>query len=183
LAEVFQMKCITPVQSSVFFLLDHLSEHALDLVLLSGVLYHLSDMLVGLYVMRRLLKPGGTLLIESNAVNDFKHSYANFGRFYAGMWWQPSGLCIQDMCDFMGFEDTQVRFYKGNRCLVRTTSSDRDIPFKRGMYWKFDSPEDTRPRPMNPGVMAPQTCARTWRMPGRAMGRLLRTFRRRVSNT
>ncbi len=46
-------------------------------------------MLVGLYVMRQLLEPGGVLLIESNAVDDDTHSYDNFGQFYAGMWWQP----------------------------------------------------------------------------------------------
>jgi SAM-dependent methyltransferase len=181
LAEVFQMKCIISVQSSVFFLLEHLPENALDLVLLSGVLYHLSDMLVGLYVMRCLLKPGGTLLIESNAVNDFTHSYANFGRFYAGMWWQPSGLCIQDMCDFMGFEDTEVRFYKADRCLVRTIRSDKDIPFKRGMHWRFDSLRDARPRPMDQGVMAPvKALPQRWQIPSRAIGKLLRIFARRA---
>jgi len=155
LAEVFQVKCITPVQSSTYFLSKHIAENTLDLILLSGVLYHLSDMLVGLYALRCLLKPGGTLLIESNAVNDFDRSYANFGRFFAGMWWQPSGLCIQDMCEFMGFEDTEIRFYQDNRCLVRTKRSDGDIPFRRGLFWEFNSLEDARSRTMNPDIMAP----------------------------
>ena len=156
LAEVFEQNRIRPVEASVFSLLEQIPEGSLDLILFSGVLYHLSDMLVGLYVLRRLLKPGSLLLIETNAVDDFKQSYANFGRFYAGMWWQPSGLCVQDMCEFMGFEDTEIRFYQQNRCLVRTTrSSSMDIPFRRGLNWKFELLQDAIPRPMDPGVMAP----------------------------
>ena len=155
LAEVFQQKCIRPVESSVYSLLKHLPQNSMDLILLSGVLYHLSDMWVGLYAMRCLLKPGGTLLIESNAIDDFEQSYANFGRFYAGMWWQPSGLCIQDMCEFTGFEDIEVRFYEKNRCLARAIRSDKDISFKRGTHWNFDSLKDAHPRPMDPSIMAP----------------------------
>jgi SAM-dependent methyltransferase len=159
LAEVFDVECIRPVESSVYFLDRHIEEASLDLILLSGVLYHLSDMLVGLYVMGRLLKPGGTLLIESNAVDDFEHSYANFGRFYAGMWWQPTGLCVEDMCRFMGFEDPDVRFYRPQRCLARATRAADEIPFKRGLCRAFESLEDLRPRSMDPGIMAPAATA------------------------
>ena len=164
LAEVFAQNRIRTVEASVFSLTEHIPESSLDLVLFSGVLYHLSDMLVGLYILRRLLKPGSPLLIETNGVDDFKQSYANFGRFYAGMWWQPSGLCVKDMCGFMGFENTEVRFYQQNRCLVRTTrSSAEEIPFKRGLNWKFENLLDATPRPMDPGVMAP---VRSGREPG-----------------
>lgn len=155
LAEVFQAENVKVVESSVYQLLDHLPKNTVDIVLLSGVLYHLSDMLVGLYIMRSIMKPGGTLIIETNAVNDFEQSYANFGRFFAGMWWQPSGLCIQDMCEFMGFKDIEVRFHKQGRCLVRATCSDGEIPFKRGMNWRFDSLRDARSRLMDPSIMAP----------------------------
>jgi SAM-dependent methyltransferase len=164
LAEVFAQNRIRTVEASVFSLTERIPESSLDLVLFSGVLYHLSDMLVGLYILRRLLKPGSPLLIETNGVDDFKQSYANFGRFYAGMWWQPSGLCVKDMCGFMGFEDTEVRFYQQNRCLVRTTRSyGEEIPFKRGLNWKFENLLDATPRPMDPGVMAP---VRSGREPG-----------------
>ena len=155
LAEVFEIKNITPIETSVYSLNDHIEPTSLDLILLSGVLYHLSDMLVGLHLLRTLLKPGGTLIIESNAVDDPDHSYANFGRFYAGMWWQPTGLCIQDMCEFMGFEKTEVRFYQEQRCLVRGRRSEQEIPFKRGLNWHFDSLEDARVRTMDPSIMRP----------------------------
>ena len=155
LARVFEQGCVATIRSSVFTLGEHIPENSLHLVLLSGVLYHLSDMLVGLYILRGLLEPDGVLLIETNAVDDFKRSFANFGRFYAGMWWQPSALCIKDMCHFMGFEDTEIGFYRPNRCLVRTVRSSADIPFTRGLNWRFDSLRDGRLRSMAPGMMAP----------------------------
>lgn len=156
LCEVFDVPNVKCIQASLYRLPDHIDEGTLDLVLLSGVLYHLSDMLVGLFILRKLLKPGGILIIESNAVDDEKQSYANFGRFYAGMWWQPSSLCIKDMCEFMGFARPDVRFYKENRCIARTVrTEDSGIPFKRGLNWQFDSIRDARPRPLDSNIMAP----------------------------
>ncbi|MGI8517932.1 MAG: DUF1698 domain-containing protein [Acidimicrobiia bacterium] len=186
LAELFEQKNIKTVESSVYFLSEHIAPKSLDLILLSGVLYHLSDMLVGLYGMRQLLKPGGTLLIETNAVDDFEQSYANFGRFFAGMWWQPSGLCVQDMCEFMGFEAIEVRFFTPTRCLVRATCSSKDIPFNRGLNWRFDSLRDAVTRTMDAGVMAPvqsggnSTGVAGWAV--RILGGLWRRFKRVVSS-
>ena len=125
-----------------------------DLITCSGVLYHLSDMLVGLKVMRDLLKPDGLLLLESNAIDDMERSYANFGRFYAGMWWQPTSLCISDMCKAMGFAEPEIRFYEPGRCLVRTTASG-EMPFKRGLNYSFSDIRDEQPRPMDAKIMRP----------------------------
>ncbi|HZK49473.1 MAG TPA: class I SAM-dependent methyltransferase [Thermoleophilia bacterium] len=164
LAEVFEQTSVRAVKASVYDLIDHIPENSLDLVLLSGVLYHLGDMLLGLHILRRLLKPDGLLLIESNAVNDNKRSFANFGRFYRGMWWQPSGLCISDMCEFMGFNRAEVRFYGPDRCLARTRrSSDEDIPFKRGLNWHFESLADAQFRSTDPGIMAPVRSYANWK--------------------
>jgi SAM-dependent methyltransferase len=121
-AQTFGYATIHPICRSLFSLPDAIEAESLDVIVLSGVLYHLSDMLVGLHAMRSLLKPGGILLIESNGVDDFDHSYANFGRFYGGMWWQPTGLCIEDMCTFMGFRDCAVHFYEENRCIARPST-------------------------------------------------------------
>lgn len=180
LADVFERKEIEPVQASVYDLTEHIQEGSLDLVLLSGVLYHLSDMLLGLYVLRRLLKPGGVLLIETNAVNDNRRSFANFGRFYKGMWWQPSGLCISDMCEFMGFGRAEVHFYGPDRCLARTRRSlDEDIPFKRGLNWHFESLKDAQHRSVDAKIMAPVRSAANWKHylrvgPRRLAGRVRR---------
>jgi SAM-dependent methyltransferase len=159
MAELFQMRAVTPIASSAYHLDAQLAPASLDLMLLSGVLYHMSDMLVGLYGLGQRIKPGGTLLIETNAVDDFTRSYANFGRFYAGMWWQPTARCVQDMCEFMGFEDVEVRFYKLGRCLVRARRAAGDIAFKRGMNWRFADLRDAERRTMDDRIMAPARLA------------------------
>lgn len=153
-ARVFQTHAVKPVLQSAYRLRENISPGTLDLILLSGVLYHMSDMLVGLYAMRELLKPDGVLLIQSSGVDDFTHSYANFGRFCAGRWWQPTGLCLEDMCEFMGFESVEVRFYDPNNCLARMVPSRVDLPFKRGLNWHFDNIRDARFRSVDPSIMA-----------------------------
>jgi SAM-dependent methyltransferase len=155
-SKVFHADAVECLEASLYQLTDHIAPESLDLLVLSGVLYHLSDMLVGLLILQKLIKPGGVLLMESNAVEDFEHSYANFGRFTGGMWWQPTGLCIQDMCEFMGFEKPDVRFYVGSRCLARAVRpADPKVPYKRGMNWRFESLRDDLHRPTDYRVMSP----------------------------
>ncbi len=156
IGETFGIDGVEAVEASAFNVGEHIGAGSLDIVLLSGVLYHMSDMLVGLLALRELLKPGGLLLLETNGVDDNKRSFANFGRYYGGMWWQPSGLCIKDMCEFMGFEAAEPRFYKPDRCLARAVKSEaEDIPFKRGMNWSFSSLQDDHSRSRDRRLMAP----------------------------
>jgi SAM-dependent methyltransferase len=154
-ADAFGFPNMRVIESSLFRLDRHIAPDTLDLILLSGVLYHLSDMLVGLYGLRRLLKPGGRLVLETNAVEDMSHSYANFGRNYAGMWWQPTMLCVQDMCEFMGFEKIRVEPFVDSRCITTAVRAAGDIPFKRGLNWDFESRDDATDRPLDMRVMAP----------------------------
>lgn len=155
LTKVFGQPSVTPILQSAYHLCDSIQPRSLDLILLSGVLYHMSDMLVGLYAMRELLKPDGLLLIQSSGIDDFQHSYANFGRFIAGRWWQPTGLCIKDMCEFMGFGACEVRFYAPGNCLARASRVEGEITFKRGMNWPFESLRDARIRLLDARYMAP----------------------------
>jgi len=103
-------------------------------------------LLVGLYAVREMLKPKGVLLIETAAAEDCRHSYANFARFFGGGWWEPSALCLRDLCAFMGFVDCEIRFYGPLRSLLRAVRSDEEIPFRRGLNWSFDSIRDRRVR-------------------------------------
>ena len=155
LANAFNVSNVRPVLRSAYRLREVIPPGSLDLILFAGVLYHLSDMLVGLYALRELLKPGGVLLIQSNAIDDFRHSYANFGRFYAGMWWQPTGLCIKDMCEFMGFADCEIRFYSHSLCLAHAVRTTDEICFRRGINWPFDDLRDRKIRLLDPGMVMP----------------------------
>lgn len=158
-AEAFQMNAVACVETSLYQLPQRIAPASLDLVVLSGVLYHLSDMLVGLLALQNLLKPGGTLLIESNAIECFTHSYANFGQFFGGMWWQPTGRCIQDMCEFTGYSRPEVRFYSTQRCLARAfKKEDAQLAFKRGLNWSFPDLRDERERTLYHAGMTEVPC-------------------------
>jgi SAM-dependent methyltransferase len=155
LVKTFHVSTVCLIEESAFELQGHIAPGSLDMILLSGVLYHMSDMLVGLHAMRNLLKPGGQLIIQSYAVDDFEHSYANFGRFVAGRWWQPTALCITDMLDFMGYLDPDLRFYEPQYCLARARRAPHEIRFKRGLNWHFEDRSDAVPRSLATELMAP----------------------------
>jgi len=156
LAEVFGMGNVRTLAASLYDLAK-MDVGEFDLVILSGVLYHLSDMLLGLYIMRELLKVGGTLLLESAAVDDDEHSFANFGRFAMGMWWQPSTLCVKDMCEFMGLSEVEVRMYWPGRCFARARKpSEEPIRFRRGINYPFADLRDAEQRTMDLGGLAPK---------------------------
>lgn len=147
---------VQPLCASLYQLERHIAPRSLDLVVVAGVLYHLSDMLVGLHALRRLLKPTGQLLLETAAIDEFACSYANFGRFLGGTWWHPTALCIQDMLAFMNYGAVDLRFYLPDRCLVRAANTDAgDPPFRRGMNWPFASLRDARERSMDYAQYAP----------------------------
>jgi len=174
LAEVFGLSNLTTLTDSLYNLEQHFESGSFEIVFSGGVLYHLSDMLVGLMVARRLLKPGGTLVIETNAVENMEESYANFSRFFGGSWWQPTGLAVADMLEYSGFSDVEVRFYQPGRC-VAVGKATREIEFRRGVNLAFDELTDARPRPLDPGIMAP---ARDWSADA---GMLTRYFSKAVS--
>lgn len=155
LAEVYAKPQVETIDASIYHLTRHIAQGSLDIVACFGVLYHLSDMLLGLYVMRELLKEGGLLLLETNAVNNAKESYANFGRFYAGMWWQPTTLCVRDMLEFMGFVDIDIVVHQPSRCLAKACRASGDLRFKRGINWHFPSIRDLEARSLDPTIMAP----------------------------
>ena len=155
LAATFGTTAVKPLRESVYRLERRIAPVSLDLIVLSGVLYHLSDMLVGLHALRRLLKPEGVLLIESYVVDDDRASYANFGRFCGGMWWQPTTLCIRDLCAFMGYRGAETRMYRPDRCLARAFAGEGEPAFRRGLNWNFSDLHDAVPRSLDTTIMAP----------------------------
>lgn len=156
IADAFGLKSITTHERSLYELRDELPDASFDVILCAGVLYHLSDMLVGLIDLQRLLEPGGVLLLETNAVENFEHSYANYGRYVGGMWWQPTAACIQDMCEHAGFERPDVRFYQPGRALARVVKpADARVPFTRGLNLPIEDRRDPVERTLDPGQMAP----------------------------
>jgi hypothetical protein len=154
-ARTFGLTGVRPLLCSAYRLGEKIAPGSLDIVLLAGVLYHLSDMLVGPYATREVLKPEGVLLVQSSGVDDFEHFYANCGRFVAGRWWQPTGLCLQDMFEFMGYTEglcastirpTALHEPSGRRCRY---------PLRRDLIWPFENLRDGQPRTLDASLMAP----------------------------
>lgn len=154
-AETFGLGAVEPVCSSLYGLSEHVPAGSVDVIFAGGLLYHLSDMLVGLLDLREVLCDGGTLVLETNAVEDWERSYANYGRYVGGMWWQATALAIQDMLEATGFSEIDIRFYRPGRCLVRATKTGDPIVNKRGINWTFDSLDDEVTRSMDLGDMKP----------------------------
>lgn len=159
IAESFGLDAVETHEASLYDLRERVGDEGFDLVLCAGVLYHLSDMLVGLIELQRLLKPGGSLLLETNAVENFTHSYANYGRYFGGMWWQPTALCIQDMAEHAGFDRPEVAFYQPGRAIARLHKPVEPgvarVPFTRGVNLPVDDRRDAVERTLDPSVMAP----------------------------
>jgi SAM-dependent methyltransferase len=90
----FDYRCGFPLSR----LAEHLGEHAsFDLVVFSGVLYHMFEPLAGLLAARRLLRNGGLMIVETAAVvNEEVANYFNAnGRYLDGdNYWLPSVACL-----------------------------------------------------------------------------------------
>jgi len=155
--EAFSLDNIETRTASVYELDLVAGSAALDGIFVGGVLYHLSDMLAGLVVLRRSLKPGGWIVVESNVDESETRSFANFGRFYAGMWWQPSVLAVRDLLEFAGFTDIEIEVYRKNRAIARAVNTGIEVPFRRGLPIPFSSIHDTEMRTLDSSVMSPAT--------------------------
>lgn len=84
---------------------------AYDLIVFSGVLYHMFDPLSGLAMVRNLLREGGLLVLETGAILDGQQAmYANAaGRFYpADDYWLPSVATLDYWLRFLRLEVLDV---------------------------------------------------------------------------
>ena len=89
-----------------------------DVVIFSGVLYHMFDPLAGLAIVRGLTRNGGLMLIETSAVFTEKDEclmhFNNSGRFFPGTnYWQISVSCLDYLLRTLRYELLDVSFYKG----------------------------------------------------------------------
>ncbi|MBC2715342.1 MAG: DUF1698 domain-containing protein [Desulfobacteraceae bacterium] len=88
-----------------------------DVVIFSGVLYHMFDPLSGLSAVRGLTRNGGIMLMETSAVLTEKDEclmyFNNAGRFFPGTnYWQISFSCLDYLLRLLHFELLDVSYYK-----------------------------------------------------------------------
>lgn len=80
-------------------------ERMFDIVQHLGLFYHLRDPFLSLSQARSCLKPGGTLLIETNVITDSEESYMMYNGIpfthrlseNYSVWWAPTVNCLKEM--------------------------------------------------------------------------------------
>src|ERR1700722_10511200 len=84
-----------------------------DVVLFAGVLYHLSDPVLGMRITFDAVKPGGTCLLETGAMRSQERicEYAGKNERTKGTkganWFFPSPLVVTEMMDEVGYRDVR----------------------------------------------------------------------------
>ena len=71
--DAFDLENLEPRRLSLYDLTADEFQDAFDIVLFAGVLYHLSDPVLGLRITFDALKPGGTVLLETAARCDLRN--------------------------------------------------------------------------------------------------------------
>lgn len=94
-------------QTSVYDV-EEIGVRDFDIVLFSGVYYHLKDPLRALAMLRRVMKDGGQLLVEGAVLNQ-PGCYARFyyRDAYAGdfsNWWIPTPACLRQWVESSFFD-------------------------------------------------------------------------------
>ncbi|MGE3803079.1 MAG: class I SAM-dependent methyltransferase [Gemmataceae bacterium] len=93
-----------PVQT-----IESLGVDDFDIVLFCGVYYHLRDPLLALAKLRRVMRPGGLLLVEGEVLNERRRVAAEF--LYRNVlhddpsnWWLPTIPCLEEWVESSCFE-------------------------------------------------------------------------------
>ena len=85
-------------------------QDAFDVVLFAGVLYHLSDPILGTRLTFNVLKPGGTCLLETGATRSEERILEYGGKNQTNKggganWFFPSPLVVTEIMDEVGYTD------------------------------------------------------------------------------
>ncbi|MEP7365554.1 MAG: DUF1698 domain-containing protein [Acidobacteriota bacterium] len=91
---------------------ERMNDRRFDIVQHLGLLYHLRDPMLSLSQARSVLKPGGSLLIETDVVLDDNSPSLVFNglpnkarlRDNYSVWWTPTIACLKEMLDATMFD-------------------------------------------------------------------------------
>jgi 2-polyprenyl-3-methyl-5-hydroxy-6-metoxy-1,4-benzoquinol methylase len=120
LKQAFDIENLEPLNMSLFECTTPEFQDAFDFVLFAGVLYHLSDPILGLRITFNCLKDGGTCLLSTAAIGGNRPFVAYEGpHVFEGSrealnrsgwnWFTPSITALRQMMTDVGYRDIQVR--------------------------------------------------------------------------
>ena len=102
------------------FEIEKLAERDFDIVLFCGVYYHLRDPLRAFAKLRRVIKDGGLIVVEGDAIFGTTESYARF--YYdewhhndPSNWWVPSVRCLRSWIESSFFDITEEFDFPSNK--------------------------------------------------------------------
>jgi len=113
LRDAFAIEKLDPRNLSLYDLTADEFQDAFDIVLFSGVLYHLSDPVLGMRISFDAVRPGGRCLLETAVTRSDARilEYAGKnepGRGDAANWFYPSPLVVSEMMDEVGYGDIRT---------------------------------------------------------------------------
>ena len=106
--DAFAIENLEPRRLSLYELTGDEYQDAFDIVLFSGVLYHLSDPVLGMRITFDAVKPGGVVLLETGAARSDARILEYGGRDDGGRknganWFFPSPLVVTEMMKEVGY--------------------------------------------------------------------------------
>jgi 2-polyprenyl-3-methyl-5-hydroxy-6-metoxy-1,4-benzoquinol methylase len=119
LRDAFDITSLDPRNLSLYDLTAPEFQDAFDIVLFAGVLYHLSDPIIGLRITFDLVKPGGICLLETAVCKATTRTleYAGSGRngkTKGANWFFPSPTTVQAMMEDVGYRVVNSKVLERN---------------------------------------------------------------------
>ena len=92
---------------------EHLGlfENSFDVIFLMGILYHRISPIESLREIHKAMRPGGTLIVESQAIPGEESTALFPEKTYAkvpGTWFVPTGPCLANWLKRAGFQDVKI---------------------------------------------------------------------------
>jgi len=113
LRDAFGLENLEPRNLSLYDLTTDEFQDAFDIVLFAGVLYHISDVILGMRITYNALKPGGTTLLETASTRSDERILEYAGKNqrgankYGANWFFPSPLVVTELMDEVGYKDIE----------------------------------------------------------------------------
>jgi 2-polyprenyl-3-methyl-5-hydroxy-6-metoxy-1,4-benzoquinol methylase len=133
LRDAFEIENLTPINMSLYDLTADEFQDAFDFVLFGGVLYHLSDPIIGMRITFNVLKPGGVCMLETAVARSDKRICEYAGKDEANRgaganWFFPTPPVVDAMMEEVGYQSVRHQLQRApNAPHDRVTAVGRKV--------------------------------------------------------